>query len=340
MLLSHEGHCMSRDVVSPEPRRAVWFWSEVDMARNEEKLHGRLNRLWLQKEREEGRLKDVHERRPKLATLNSASAVKKWIPRIKNEIEYYLQQSQLSHYPERKIAEFKLHIEALEKEYKSFTAKLRVLDPLCQHKPWTPRAYCKRRAETQNSPYMVKSLRCSDSHKDSSQSSGGESDPASSWTGCHKISATERQGPLSHLKGRFQNPITINLASGTSQAVCADQDQPLSFDHTRLAVATAAFRGTSVQLKSSPTQSLAMVLQSGLPNLSSAPTGQTFSLHSRGTENGTTVGSFGAVQEHKSDFDTAERVPKKSSDTNTTEERTGHVLGLDCYSSSDEDCGT
>uniref|UniRef100_A0A3Q3Q7C1 Uncharacterized protein n=1 Tax=Monopterus albus TaxID=43700 RepID=A0A3Q3Q7C1_MONAL len=241
------------------------------MARNEEKLHGRLNRLWLQKEREEGRLKDVHERRPKLATLNSASAVKKWIPRIKNEIEYYLQQSQLSHYPERKIAEFKLHIEALEKEYKSFTAKLRVLDPLCQHKPWTPRAYCKRRAETQNSPYMGQCVKC--------------------------------------------YIVNVQMLKWTSQAVCADQDQPLSFDHTRLAVATAAFRGTSVQLKSSPTQSLAMVLQSGLPNLSSAPTGQTFSLHT-------------------------ERVPKKSSDTNTTEERTGHVLGLDCYSSSDEDCGT
>ena len=125
------------------------------------------------------------------STLNSASSVKKWIPSIKNEIEYYLQvsemllmcktcsaemvsnggeflkfpyiqslmflsfpsqQSQLSHYPERKIAEFQLHIEALEKEYKSFISKLRVLDPSCKHKPWTPRAYCKRRADTQDSP--------------------------------------------------------------------------------------------------------------------------------------------------------------------------------------------
>ncbi|XP_076578485.1 uncharacterized protein LOC143314975 isoform X3 [Chaetodon auriga] len=122
------------------------------MARNEEKQQGTLNRLWLQKEREEGRLKDVHERRPKLSTLNTASSVKKWIPSIKNEIEYYLQQSQLSHYPERKIAEFQLHIEALEKEYKSFISKLRALDPSCKHKPWTPRAYCKRRADTQDSP--------------------------------------------------------------------------------------------------------------------------------------------------------------------------------------------
>lgn len=67
----------------------------------------------------EGRLKDVHERRPKLvincylqqfiftwtsllqptlslqSTLNAASSVKKWIPSIKNEIEYYLQVGEM-----------------------------------------------------------------------------------------------------------------------------------------------------------------------------------------------------------------------------------------------------
>uniref|UniRef100_A0A4W6CY68 Si:dkey-86e18.1 n=1 Tax=Lates calcarifer TaxID=8187 RepID=A0A4W6CY68_LATCA len=251
------------------------------MARNEEKQQGRLNRLWLQKEREEGRLKDVHEKRPKLSTLNSAPSVKKWIPSIKNEIEYYLQQSQLSHYPERKIAEFQLHIEALEKEYKSFITKLRVLDPSCKHKPWTPRAYCKRRAETPDSP------------------------------GCHKTASLERQGHLSYMETRFQTSVSTNPMSETSEAVCADQNQPLSFDQTRLAVAAAAFRGPSGQLSSSQTQSLARVLQSGLPNLKC-----------------------------KSDCETAERIHEKSSNTNTTEERTGHVLGLDCYSSSDEDCDT
>lgn len=71
----------------------------------------------------EGRIKDVHERRPKLvfkflcstlsgyvlldlhivstghflpqSTLNSASSVKKWIPSIKREIEYYLEVGEL-----------------------------------------------------------------------------------------------------------------------------------------------------------------------------------------------------------------------------------------------------
>lgn len=62
----------------------------------------------------------------------------------------FCQQSQLTHYPERKIAEFQLQIEALEKEYKRFVAKLRVLDPSCKHRPWTPRSYSKRRADTQD----------------------------------------------------------------------------------------------------------------------------------------------------------------------------------------------
>ncbi|XP_012721779.2 uncharacterized protein si:dkey-86e18.1 isoform X2 [Fundulus heteroclitus] len=152
------------------------------MARNEEKQQGKLNRLWLQKEREEGRLKDVNERRPKLSALNSAPSVKKWIPSIKSEIEYYLQQSQLPHYPERKIAEFQLRIEALEKEYKSFIAKLRVLDPTCKHKPWTPRAYSKRRAEAQDSPAAVKNPRLNELHDKGSQES--------------RASQTPRRGPV------------------------------------------------------------------------------------------------------------------------------------------------
>ncbi|XP_041791872.1 uncharacterized protein si:dkey-86e18.1 [Chelmon rostratus] len=306
------------------------------MARNEEKQQGKLNRLWLQKEREEGRLKDVHDRRPKLSALNTASSVKKWIPSIKKEIEYYLQQSQLSHYPERKIAEFQLRIEALEKEYKSFISKLRVLDPTCKHKPWTPRAYCKRRADTQDSPSAAKNPRPCESHDGRS---GGESDLACSWTGCRKTS--ER-----HSETRFQAPVPSNPISDTSEAVCADQDQPLSFDHTRLAVASAAFRGPLVQRGASQTQSLARVLQSGLPNLVNASFRQTFSTQSRDTESddGTTTDSiFGeknVTQDHKSDCEAAERIPGKSSSTGTTEERTGHVLGLDCYSSSDEECGT
>lgn len=49
-LRSREGCCVSRDIVFS--LFAAVFVDEVEMARNEEKQQGRLNRLWLQKERE------------------------------------------------------------------------------------------------------------------------------------------------------------------------------------------------------------------------------------------------------------------------------------------------
>ncbi|XP_053549601.1 uncharacterized protein LOC128641075 [Bombina bombina] len=115
------------------------------MARNEEKQHGRLNRLWLQKEKEEGHLKEVYSKRPRLSALHKASDVKKWIPSIKNEIEYYLEQSQLTHYSDRKIQEFQEKIESLKKEYQSFLWKLRRLDPTCKDHPWKQRGYSRKR---------------------------------------------------------------------------------------------------------------------------------------------------------------------------------------------------
>ncbi|XP_061540407.1 uncharacterized protein si:dkey-86e18.1 [Phycodurus eques] len=246
------------------------------MARNEEKQQGRLNRLWLQKEREEGRLKDVQERRPKLCTLNSSSSVKKWIPSIKNEIEYYLQQSQLAHYPERKIAEFHQKLEALEREYKSFVTKLRMLDPTCKHKPWTPRAYCKRRAVAQESTSVVKKSKTS-------------------------------TAAFSHLESSFPGSIAA------TEVATRDQDQPLAFDRTRLAVAAAAFRGASDHQGVSETQSLARVLHRSLPNL------------------GNVAAEGSSVITQKEATDESGAAGKSSS---------AHVLGLDCYSSSGEDSDT
>ncbi|KAJ1170447.1 hypothetical protein NDU88_002324 [Pleurodeles waltl] len=115
------------------------------MARNQEKQLGRLNRLWLEKERQDGHLKDTHRNRPKLSTLNSATEVKKWIPSIKKEIEYFLEQSQLPHYSERKIEEFEEHIEKLRKDYQSHLWKLRRLDPSSKEHPWKPRGYTRKR---------------------------------------------------------------------------------------------------------------------------------------------------------------------------------------------------
>ncbi|KAM9385288.1 uncharacterized protein KZ484_006852 [Pholidichthys leucotaenia] len=304
------------------------------MARNEEKQQGRLNRLWLHKEREEGRLKDAVERRPKLSTLNTASSVKKWIPSIKNEIEYYLQQSQLSHYPERKIAEFQLHIEALEKEYKSFITKLRVLDPSNKHKPWTPRAYCKRRADKRDSPTIVKNPRPCDSHNGRSQQSETATNFASTWTESFSSSAS------TFSEGKLQTFIPTSMSSETSEPACAVQDQPLSFDGTRLAVAAAAFRGPSAQLSSSQSQRLAKMLQAGLPNLNNFSSESRDKMKNNETLDGLVVGQNAVVHSKTSVDGAADWVPEQSSSTETTEERTAHVLGLGCYSSSDEDCDT
>ncbi|KAM4721592.1 uncharacterized protein WCC33_007878 [Rhinophrynus dorsalis] len=127
------------------------------MARNEEKQLGRLNRLWLQKEKDEGRIKEVCSNRPRLSALHTASDVKKWIPSIKNEIEYYLEQSQLTHYSERKIQEFQEKIEALSKEYQSYLWKLRRLDPSCKDHPWKLRGYTRKRNADGKVPSWVES---------------------------------------------------------------------------------------------------------------------------------------------------------------------------------------
>ncbi|XP_077464197.1 uncharacterized protein LOC144079361 [Stigmatopora argus] len=242
------------------------------MARNEEKQQGRLNRLWLQKEREEGRIKDVRERRPKLCTLNSTTSVKKWIPSIKKEMEYYLQQSQLTHYPERKLAEFQLKLEALEREYKRFIIKLRELDPTCKHHPWTPRAYCKRRGDVQESTSVVKKSKTSS-------------------------------------KLFIQPESSMPVSLHTTEVTSTDQDQPLAFDRTRLAMAAAAFRGAPDHQGVSETQNLARILQRSLPNLGNA-----------------------AAAAAAASKDAADEAASKSS--------VDHVLGLDCYSSSGEESET
>lgn len=176
--------------------------------------------------------------------------------------------------------------------------------------------------------FTVKTPRTCESHDGSSHLSGGKTDLTS-----NKTSSPERQRPLSHSETRLQTPAPTNPNSETS--VYADQDQPLSFDHTRLAVAAAAFRGPSVQRGPSQTQSLARVLQAGLPNIVNASLRQKFPTQNN---NGTTVGQKTVVR--KSDCEAAEMIPGKSSNTGTTEERTGHLLRLDCYSSSDEECDT
>ncbi|CAM4691577.1 hypothetical protein PO909_010629 [Leuciscus waleckii] len=224
------------------------------MARNEEKQFGRLNRLWLQKEREEGRIKDVNVSRPKLATLNSVAAVTKWMPSIKKEIEYYLQQSQLSHYPERKIDEFRLHIEELEREYKRYLKKLRSLDPSCKHKPWEPRAYTKRRQEPSHQHTSKKPCRARGEkvvNEDVNPEAAGNH---TSLTNVQKLPTPSA-------------PVTTQAFDPPAQ------DLPLCFDRARLAVAVAGSR-VALAGQRQDTGTLTRVLLSGLPNLHSLPLAQ------------------------------------------------------------------
>lgn len=178
--------------------------------------------------------------------------------------------------------------------------------------------------------FTAKNLRPCESHVVASQSCR--------WTGC--IQTSERQEPLCHSETMFQDPIPTNLNSKTPEAICGDQDQPLSFNHTRLSVATATFRGASVQQGSSQSQNLARMLQSSLPNLINSSLRQTFSTQNRDkddrTMTGFVIGQKSDVRDSKSECDTVQRMPGKSSNTGTTEEMTGNVLGLECYSSSDE----
>ncbi|XP_077134675.1 uncharacterized protein LOC143788715 isoform X1 [Ranitomeya variabilis] len=127
------------------------------MARNEEKQQGRLNRLWLQKEKAEGRVRDVTGKRPRLAALHTAAEIRRWIPSIKSDMEYYLEQSQLIHYSDRKIEEFQEKLEVLKKEYQSHLWKLRRLDPSCKEHPWKLRGYTRKRTVDGKVPSWVQS---------------------------------------------------------------------------------------------------------------------------------------------------------------------------------------
>ncbi|CAJ0938514.1 unnamed protein product [Ranitomeya imitator] len=106
----------------------------------------------------EGRVRDaVTGKRPRLAALHTAADIRRWIPSIKSDMEYYLEQSQLIHYSDRKIAEFQEKLEVLKKEYQSHLWKLRRLDPSCKEHPWKLRGYTRKRTVDGKVPSWVKS---------------------------------------------------------------------------------------------------------------------------------------------------------------------------------------
>lgn len=134
------------------------------MARNYEKRYTGLNRFLEAKQQEGSQSKAP---RPPLHKLKTAEEAKKWIPSIRKEIEYCLQQIsgvESRNYPEHKLKEFQERVEQLEREHQRFVEKVHALDPHTRGSiPWQPRAYSRKRMShdshvTQKGPPRTKRL--------------------------------------------------------------------------------------------------------------------------------------------------------------------------------------
>ncbi|RUS72889.1 hypothetical protein EGW08_019349, partial [Elysia chlorotica] len=112
-------------------------------ARNEEKQLARLNRFYLQQQKED----ELKKRppRPRLEVLSTLDDVKKWIPSILKDIEFYVNQMEVSCYPKKTIEEFERRISQLRGEYKAFVGKAHQLEPDLGATPWSDRPYSSKK---------------------------------------------------------------------------------------------------------------------------------------------------------------------------------------------------
>ncbi|XP_076462380.1 uncharacterized protein LOC143294788 [Babylonia areolata] len=113
------------------------------MARNEEKQLARLNRYYLEIQKQE----ELKKRppRPRLDTLNTPRDLRKWLPTITRDIEFYVKQMEVTCYTDRKIEEFQDRIRQLRGEYRAYLQKLRVLEPELNAASWADRPYTNRK---------------------------------------------------------------------------------------------------------------------------------------------------------------------------------------------------
>lgn len=117
------------------------------MARNCEKHFVGLNRVYLNKQWE----KEKELKRPHLDTLTTAADVRKWIPNIKEELDYYLRQlsgARKHEYPPAKLNEFEKKVKHLELTHKMFVKKVLELDKSQVGIPWELKGYVKRKSST------------------------------------------------------------------------------------------------------------------------------------------------------------------------------------------------
>ncbi|XP_057292477.1 uncharacterized protein LOC130621175 [Hydractinia symbiolongicarpus] len=119
------------------------------MARNCEKHFVGLNRVFL----EEQWKREEDLKRPPLYTLKTADDVRKWIPSIKRDLDYYLRQlsgARKHDYTPAKFDEFEKKVEDLHREHKRFVKKVFELDPSQQGVPWEPKGYTSKRKQNQH----------------------------------------------------------------------------------------------------------------------------------------------------------------------------------------------
>ncbi|KAL8583778.1 hypothetical protein ACOMHN_036413 [Nucella lapillus] len=116
------------------------------MARNEEKQLARLNRYYLEKQKQE----ELKKRppRPRLDTLNTPRDLRKWLPTITRDIEFYVKQMEVTCYTDSKIEEFQDRIQRLKLEYRAYLRKLRALEPDLNAASWANRPYANRKRHT------------------------------------------------------------------------------------------------------------------------------------------------------------------------------------------------
>ncbi|XP_078352845.1 uncharacterized protein LOC144637658 [Oculina patagonica] len=203
------------------------------MARNcEKKLIG-LNRLWLAKQQKEELEKNP--KRPHLRSLNSATEVKRWIPGIKREMDYCLDQisgARQHRYPDTKIKEFENKVEELENEYKRFVKKVYELDPSTTGVPWQPRGYVSKRKNTEScqsetkpkkicTPLLENEVRNSDTTE--SDGNCGKSDELTDCSTLHgsqeALKANEDNDSKQHVDVQPKNILGLDYESSSDSDV-------------------------------------------------------------------------------------------------------------------------
>ncbi|PVD23805.1 hypothetical protein C0Q70_17079 [Pomacea canaliculata] len=83
-------------------------------------------------------------------SLTTGREIRKWLPSITQDIDFYVKQMEVPCYPEKKLEEFSKRIRELKHEYTAFLRKLKTLEPDTDNISWNNRPYsCRKRCLTE-----------------------------------------------------------------------------------------------------------------------------------------------------------------------------------------------